>query len=109
MINKISYRVYVIRLKTSVLEVGKFARKNPDHIAYKPCVYVGSTALTPEQRFDRHLNAKSGSKLVKKYHISLHKRLTQRQPTFSTRPEAEAHEMLLAERLRRHGYAVWSC
>ena len=104
-----TYCVYVIRLKTSVLEVGKFARKNPDHIACKPCVYVGSTALTPEQRFERHLSAKSGSKLVKRYHIALHKRLTQRQPTFGTRAEAEVYESLLAERLRRRGYAVWSC
>ena len=109
MSSTVSYSVYVIRLRTSVLEVGKFARKNPNHTTLKPCVYVGSTALTPEQRFERHLTAKSGSKLVKKYHISLHKRLTQRQPTFGSREQAEAHEQLLAERLRRRGYAVWSC
>lgn len=106
--NPMPFRVYVIRLKTSVLKIKRFARENPDHIAYKPCVYVGSTALTPELRYDRHLNGKSGSKLVKMYHISLHKRLTARQPVFNTRVEAEAHEKVLAERLQRRGYAVWS-
>lgn len=102
------YHVYVIRLRTEVLEVKKVADENPNHLAYKPCVYVGSTALTPEERYQKHLTGKAGSKWVKRYHISLHKRITEKQPTFSTRPEAVAHEQALAERLRRKGYAVWS-
>ena len=100
--------VYVIRLRVAVLNVRRFARENPGHIAYKPCVYVGSTGLTPEQRLVRHLTAKTGSRFVKLYCIGLHKRLTERQPIFMTRAEAEAHEKALSERLRRKGYAVWS-
>lgn len=102
------YSVYVIRLKVAVLENRKFARANPNHVTYKPCVYVGSTALTPEQRYERHLNGKTGSKWVKLYHIGIHRRLTNRQGQFQTRDEAEAHERVLATRLRNKGYAVWS-
>lgn len=102
------YCVYVIRLKTEALQERRFASANPGHIAYKPCVYVGSTALTPELRYERHLTGKTGSKWVKLYHLKLHQKLTDKQPTFVTRAEAEAHEMALAERLRRRGYAVWA-
>ena len=103
-----TYRVYVIRLRVAVLERRRFAAANPGHLSHKPCVYVGSTALTPEFRYEKHLTAKSGSRLVKAFHISLHKRLTARQPTFATREEAVAHEGRLADRLRRRGYAVWA-
>ncbi|MCA2997679.1 MAG: ribose-5-phosphate isomerase [Rhodocyclaceae bacterium] len=102
------FHVYVIRLKEQVMESGRFAKANPDRNPLKPCVYVGSTALTPEERYQKHLTAKSGSRLVKQWQEGLHKRLTANQPTFGTRKEAEAHEAALAERLRKKGYAVWS-
>lgn len=102
------FRVYVIRLKVAVLKNRRFANENPGHVHYKPCVYVGSTALTPEKRLQSHLTGKKGSKWVKEYQIGIHRRLTDRQPIFLTRPEAEAHEQALAERLQRRGYAVWS-
>lgn len=104
------FHVYVIRLRTEILAVPKIARANPDHVLHKPCVYVGSSALTPDERYGRHIDPKSrtASKWVREYHIGLHKRLTARQPEFDTRDEAEKHEKWLAERLRRRGYAVWS-
>ena len=102
------FYVYVIRLRNAVLDERRFARENPNHVAYKPCVYVGSSALVPEHRYQQHLTGKAGSRWVKEYHIGIHKRLTERQPTFSSRVEAQTHEKALAERLRRKGYAVWS-
>ena len=45
------YSVYVIELRREVLEKARFARKNPELRDDKPCVYVGQTARTPEERF----------------------------------------------------------
>ena len=102
------YYVYVIRLRPAVLKAKKsFAVANPSHAPHKPCVYVGSSGNSPEIRYRKHLTAKSGSKLVKRFHIALHKRLTARQPIFATRAEAEAHEFALTARLRKKGYAAW--
>ena len=102
------YYVYVIRLRSEVLtKKKKFAKANPGHIRYKPCVYVGQSGNTPEVRYQKHLTAKSGSKLVKEFHVSLHKKLTEKQPIFETREESIAHEFALTERLRKKGYAAW--
>jgi hypothetical protein len=38
-----------------VLQEARFGRVNPDDDATKPCVYVGMTGLTPEQRLTKHL------------------------------------------------------
>lgn len=102
------YHVYVIRLKTESLQKKKMMKANPGHLPHKPCVYVGSTWHSPETRYQKHLTTKKGSQMVKEFHLSLHKRLTAKQPVFATRIEAETHEQWLAERLRRKGYAVWS-
>lgn len=103
------YRVYVIRLKPGVLKKRRFARENPGYIQGKPCVYVGSTHLTPEQRYARHIDPSStkGNRYVREFHDGLSKRLNARQPPCATREEAERREKQLAERLRRKGYAVW--
>ena len=104
------YCVYVIRLRKEILTHKKFRDANPGHRPDKPCVYVGSTSRTPEERYQRHIDpaSKVGSRWVKQYHIQLHKRLTDKQPKFATREEAEVHEQVLSARLRRKGYAVWS-
>ena len=52
-INKI-FSIYVIELNQKVLGIKKFRDKNPDFIDGKPCVYVGYTSLTPEERFAEH-------------------------------------------------------
>lgn len=102
------FSVYVILLKMAVLQVKKFAKANPNHIPSKPCVYVGSTALTPEQRYQRQLTGKTGNKYVKEFHDGLHKKLTNKQPKYATRREAEFAEFVLAMKLRKKGYAVWT-
>lgn len=104
----LTFSVYVIRLRNSVLKMRRFARANPDHIATKPCVYVGSTALSPEQRYERHLNGKTGSNWVKDFHVGLHKKLTDKSPKYANRSEAEFAEFVLAMQLRKRGYGVWT-
>jgi len=51
--NKTHY-IYVIRLNDSVLKENKFMEKNPDYIKGNPCVYVGMTGRTPDERFEQH-------------------------------------------------------
>ena len=102
------FYVYVIRLRAEALKESAVARANPQHIPFKPCVYVGSSWHPPEVRYQRHIDpaSKVGSKWVRRYHLGLHKRLTELQPTYDTREEAEKAERELARRLRKRGYAV---
>lgn len=102
------YYVYVIRLDAAILGKRKFAAENPGHVAHKPCVYVGQSIYEPEERYRRHISGRSGSRIVKAYHIGLHKKLTEAQPPYTTRDEAEAAEWLLTLKLRKKGYAAWS-
>ncbi len=48
------YRVYVIELDRAVMQIRAFRERNPDARADKPCVYVGSTWLEPQKRFEQH-------------------------------------------------------
>jgi hypothetical protein len=74
----------------------------------KPCVYVGSSALAPLERYHRHVTTQSGSKWVKAFGEGLHESLTIKQSTYATRTEAEFAEYALALRLRSKGYGVWT-
>jgi hypothetical protein len=48
------HNAYGIRLDPAVLAAKKFRAANPDYVDDKPCVYVGMTGLTPEERFKNH-------------------------------------------------------
>lgn len=102
------FSVYVIRLTKEALKKPKFAKANPDYDRRKPCVYVGSTALTSEQRYCNHVTNKTGSNWVKDFHDGLHQTLTDKRPKYATRKEAEFAEFVLAMRLRNRGYGVWT-
>ena len=56
--------IYVIALDEAVLSDKKFSAMNPNYIEGKPCVYVGSTALTPDERFQRHKDGIKANKYV---------------------------------------------
>ena len=47
-----AYSIYVIELKKGVLKHKKFKEANPNYIPGKPCVYVGYTSKTPEDRYE---------------------------------------------------------
>ena len=72
---KRTYNVYVIELNRDVLKHNKFVRANPDMRADKPCVYVGSTYLAPEVRYEQHLAGHRSNRYVRKYAIKLKRRL----------------------------------
>ncbi len=102
------YSLYVIELAPEVIAEGRFAKANPEHRVDKPCVYVGQTALTPEERFAQHCAGHKSNRYAKRYGVKLRPKLAANRGPFATREEAERAEAALAERLRRRGYAVWS-
>lgn len=98
--------VYVIRLDPAVLKRKTFAKANPNHDPRKPCVYVGSTGLTPEERFAKHKAGHKDGRFVRQFGLALMPKRYDHLPRMP-RPEAEKKERELALRLRRRGYAVW--
>ena len=102
------FSVYVIELRSDVLEKKAFAGKNVGRREDKPCVYVGQTARTPEERFAQHLDGVRSSRIVREYAVRLRPRLYANVGPFETRAESERAESRLAEKLRRRGFAVWS-
>ena len=101
------YTPYVIELGREVLAEPKFAARNPEHRDDKPCVYVGQTACSPEERFAQHKAGHKANRYAHRYGVRLRPRLAARHGPFETREEAEKAETALAERLRTRGYAVW--
>jgi predicted GIY-YIG superfamily endonuclease len=102
------YSLYVIELSRGVLDVARFRKRNPDWREDKPCVYVGQTALTPEERFEQHQAGYKCNSLTHRYGVRLRPKLVVNRGPFETRAEALEAETALAGRLRMRGYAVWS-
>ncbi len=101
--------VYVILLCDAIWsEKKKFRAKNPHYRprSGNPCVYVGETALDPENRFKQHMDGYKSSKFVKNYGRRL---LPEMYEHLNPVPHDEATEWeeRLAVRLQRKGYAVW--
>ena len=95
------YNVYVIALKPEVLNKPKFKRATPNYINGKPCIYIGQTAKTPEDRYHQHkAGGMLSNKYVYKYHDGLRPRKYQKYNPIATREEAE--------KFRKKGFGVWS-
>ena len=107
-----SKNLYVIRLGDSedgesILDHKRFMARNPHYRrgSGKPCVYVGQTALDPEERFRQHKSGYKASSIAKKYGMYIMKKYERLNPVPAS--EAEEREEALALRLQRKGYAVW--
>ena len=100
------YSVYVIGLNRAVLAKRRFLAENPQYNPNKPCVYVGMTSKTPEERFQCHKAGIKACKFVLDYGEYLKPR-HYRKLNPMTYDEAVAMERELARRLRKRGYAVW--
>jgi hypothetical protein len=92
-----TYSVYVVELDESKRKAG----------VLEP-LYVGSTALTPEERLAKHLNHERSSRHVRGHALGLRPELYERYNPLPTRPEAEAKEAWLAKELRALGHDVYS-
>lgn len=97
--------IYVIRLKRSVLEDKRFCGRNPGCDRAKTSLYVGVTAMPPEERLAQHLSGYRSSRWVRKYGKSLFVEKTRR--TYKGSRRAEELERQIAGELRAKGHAVW--
>ena len=100
------HNVYVVRLDDAVLEDQKFRDANPQYREGKPCVYVGMTGLTPDERFKNHRRGHKSNRYVKKYGKYMMRSKFQKLNPMSYE-QAQKVEEDLAEQLRTKGYAVW--
>lgn len=99
------HNVYVVLLDPKVRRVGKLRSENPDCDPQKPCVYVGMTGLTPEERFANHKAGIKDAPMVKRFGIRL---LPELYAHLNPMPFEAAAQMEkdLADDLRRWGYTV---
>jgi hypothetical protein len=99
------HHVYVVLLDPAVGKLRKIRAANPKRDPNKPCVYVGMTGLTPEERFANHKAGTKAASVVRRYGLRL---LPELYAHLNPMPfEAAAQmEMDLAEDFRRAGYTV---
>lgn len=100
------HNVYVIELDGRVLNHARFRAANPDRDMLNPCVYVGCTGLTPEQRFEKHKAGIRANTYVQRYGLRL---LPGLYAYANPMPYDAARDMEveLAIALQEQGYAVW--
>jgi len=100
------HHVYVVLLSRDVLREPRFVRANAHYAFAKPCVYVGMTGLSPDERFDKHKAGIKANRFVERYGVRL---LPELYEAFNPMPYRGAQEMEveLAIGLREEGYAVW--
>ena len=100
------HHVYVVELSRDVLNEAKFRRCNPDYDLRKPCVYVGMTGLSPDERFDKHKAGIKSNRFVMLYGLRL---LPELYEVYNPMPYDAARDMEveLAIALRESGVGVW--
>ena len=99
------HNVYVVLLDPAAGKIRSVRAANPARDPKKPCVYVGMTGLTPEERFANHKAGIKGASVVKQYGMRL---LPEFYAHLNPMPFEAAVQMEkdLAEDLRREGYTV---
>jgi predicted GIY-YIG superfamily endonuclease len=99
------HNVYVVLLDPAVGRVRKVRAENPKRDRKMPCVYVGMTGLTPEERFANHKAGTKAAWVVTRYGLRL---LPELYAHLNPMPFEAAAQMEkdLAEDLRRAGYTV---
>ena len=108
------WNLYVIRLDDDANQYNPYSATHDNDIGNNgDCVYVGCTHLTPEERFEQHINdRRSNKKMRRKYFITLIPRLYEylnigEQRGSETYLEASRREVQLAKKLESEGYIVW--
>lgn len=99
------HHVYVVLLDPAVLKNPAVRRANPNRNPSKPCVYVGMTGLTPEERFQNHKAGIKAARVVQQHGLQL---LPEFFECLNPMPFEAAAQMEkdLAEDLRSQGYTV---
>src|SRR5262249_4632838 len=99
------HNVYVVLLDPAVAKIRKVRAENPDCDRKKPCLYVGMTGLTPEERFKNHKAGIKAASVVKHYGIRLLPEIYEHLNPMPFEAAAQM-EMDLAADLRKAGYTV---
>lgn len=99
------HNVYVVLLDPAAGRIRRVQDENPSRDPGKPCVYVGMTGLTLEERLANHKQGLKAAGVVKRYGIRL---LPELYAHLNPMPYEAAAQMEkdLAEDLRRAGYTV---
>lgn len=97
------HHVYVVLLDSKAARMLRAG--NPNAQPGKPCVYVGMSGLTPEERFANHKSGVKAARIVRRFGIKL---LPELFAHLNPMPfeAAAAMERDLAEDLRKQGYFV---
>jgi hypothetical protein len=99
------HNVYVVLLDPAVGAIRKVRAANPRRDPKKPCLYIGMSGLTPEERFANHKAGIKDASLVKRYGVRLLPELYEHLNPMPFEAAAQM-EKDLAEDLRRAGYTV---
>jgi hypothetical protein len=99
------FHVYVVLLDLEAAKDPHLLKSNPKRQEGMPCVYVGLTGLTPEERFANHKRGYKAADVVQRHGIRLVPELYE---WLNPMPFAAASQMErdLAEDLRGQGYTV---
>lgn len=99
------HHVYVVLLASEAWKLPEMRKANPARDPSKPCLYVGMSGLTPEERFQNHKAGVKSARAVEKYGVRL---LPEFFEMYNPMPydAAVVMERELAEDLRAQGYAV---
>lgn len=99
------HNVYVVLLAPAAARLRAVRAANPKQNPKQPCVYVGMTGLSPEERFANHKAGIKAAGVVKRHGLRL---LPELFAHLNPMPFEAAVEMErdLAQDLRRAGYTV---
>ena len=99
------HNVYVVLLAPAAGDLPKVKAVNPRRDPSKPCVYVGMTGLTPEERFQNHKSGKKAASVVQYFGVKL---LPELYEVYNPMPfdAAVMMEQDLAADLRKQGFTV---
>lgn len=99
------HHVYVVLLEPAAARLPTVRAANPDRNPALPCVYVGMTGLTPEERFANHKAGIKAAWVVRRHGVRL---MPELYAHLNPMPFDAAVEMEsdLAEDLRKAGYTV---
>ncbi len=99
------HHVYVVLLDSAAGRIRNVRAENPRRDPSKPCVYVGMTGLTPEERFANHKAGIKAAWVVNRHGIGLVPELYVHLNLMPFEAAVET-EKDLADDLRRAGYTV---
>ena len=69
--SSLHHHVYVVLLAPEASRSRELRRQNPQRDPKKPCVYVGMTGLSPDERFANHKSGVKAAGIVKKHGVRL--------------------------------------